>query len=117
MTNVGADSLYGTLNLLVLRCLAGGEKIHGLDIQRRIQALSEEALRIEVGALYPALHRLEADGLLESEWGISERRRRAKFYEITRAGLERLEQETASWEAHTAAVGRVLNAEAGRTGS
>ena len=89
MTNVQAGSLYGTLNLLVLRTLSAGEPLHGLEIQRRIRDVSREVLQIEVGALYPALHRLERDGLVTSEWGISERRRRAKFYLITEKGRAR----------------------------
>jgi len=108
MTDVPAGSLYGTLNLLVLRTLSGKETLHGLDIQRRIKHVSQDALQIEVGALYPALHRLERDGLLSSEWGISERRRRAKFYVITAKGLKRLAREMKQWESHTTAVGRVL---------
>lgn len=108
MTDVPAGSLYGTLNLLVLQTLSGGEDLHGLEIQRRIRAVSEDVLQVEVGALYPALHRLERDGLLSSEWGISDSRRRAKFYAITDKGLKRLSRETRQWESHTAAVGRIL---------
>jgi transcriptional regulator len=108
MPDVQAGSLYGTLNLLVLRTLSGRETLHGLEIQRRIRHVSMDVLQIEVGALYPALHRLERDGLLASEWGISDSRRRAKFYAITAKGLKRLERETKQWESHTAAVGRVL---------
>lgn len=108
MTEVGAGSLYGTLNLLILRTLGDGEALHGLEIQRRIRHVSRDVLQIEVGALYPALHRLERDGLLTSEWGISESRRRAKFYTLTRKGRKRLQDETAQWEAHAEAVGRVM---------
>ncbi len=116
MTDVPAGSLYGTLNLLVLQTLSGRETLHGLEIQRRIRAVSEDALQIEVGALYPALHRLERDGLLSSEWGISDSRRRAKFYAITKKGLKRLARETELWESHTAAVGRILTEGAGGGG-
>lgn len=108
MTDVDAGSLYGTLNLLILRTLADGDALHGLEIQRSIGRATGDALSVEVGALYPALHRLEAEGLLESEWGISDRRRRAKFYQITSAGQKRLARERRQWESLTRAVGRVL---------
>ena len=108
MTDVPAGSLYGTLNLLVLRTLSAEETLHGLEIQRRIRHISQQVLQIEVGALYPALHRLERDGLLVSEWGISDKRRRAKFYGITPKGSKRLSKEMRRWELHAAAVGKVL---------
>lgn len=108
VARVDAGSLYGTLNLLVLRTLAGGERLHGLDVQRRIQDVSGEAIRVEVGALYPALHRLERDGLLIAEWGMSDSRRRAKFYRLSPKGRKRLERERAQWEEHALAVRRVL---------
>lgn len=108
MSRVDAGSLYGTLNLLILRTLERDERLHGLEIQRRIHELSDDAIEVEVGALYPALHRLEKEGLLTSEWGISESRRRAKFYELTGKGRARLEREQARWAEHAAAVRRVL---------
>ena len=113
MTDVPAGSLYGTLNLLILRTLSGQDALHGLEIQRRIRHVSQDVLQIEVGALYPALHRLEKDGLLASEWGISDARRRAKFYAITAKGRKRLARETKQWQSHTDAVGRILTQEAG----
>lgn len=116
MTDVQAGSLYGTLNLLVLRTLSGGDSLHGLEIQRRIRHVSQDVLQIEVGALYPALHRLERDGLLRAEWGISEARRRAKFYRITKKGLERLHDEAERWESHAQAVGRILTEAPGGAG-
>ena len=83
MSRIDADTLYGTLSLLILRTLLG-ESLHGLEIQGRIHDLAREALQVEEGALYPALHRLERDGLLESDWGISTKGRRAKFYRLNR---------------------------------
>jgi transcriptional regulator len=106
--------LYGTLNLLILRTLEG-KSLHGLEILRTIEAAAGEDLRIEEGALYPALHRLERDGLLESEWGLSEQRRRARYYRLTRAGREHLEREASGWLRHADAVARVLGA--GRFGA
>lgn len=107
MTSIEAGTLYGTLNLLLLRTLESGE-LHGLDIRRRIEAMAGEALRVEEGALYPALHRLERDGLVDARWGVSDRGRRAKFYRLTAKGRRRLESETASWKEHVKAVARVL---------
>lgn len=107
MTHVNASTLYGTLNLLLLRALESGEQ-HGLDIRRKIEAMAGDAVKIEEGALYPALHRLERDGLVESNWGMSERRRRAKFYRLTSKGTKRLAHEAADWKAHVRAVARVV---------
>ncbi len=108
MTKIDAGSLYGTLNLLILQSLADGDAAHGLAIARNIHTETREVLRIEEGALYPALHRLERDGLLESRWGTSDQNRRAKFYEITAAGREHLHDELERWVQHTGAVSRVL---------
>jgi len=107
MTAIDASTLYGTLNLLLLQTLEEGE-LHGLDIRRRIEGLTADVLRIEEGALYPALHRLERDGLVGSSWGISEKRRRAKFYRLTAKGRKRLERERSTWKAHVRAVSQVL---------
>lgn len=107
MSPIDADTLYGTLNLLVLRTLSAGP-LHGLEVRRRIERLSDTALQIEEGALYPALHRLERDGYLRSEWGTSDRGRRAKFYSLTGKGHARLARESESWRAHVEAVARVL---------
>jgi transcriptional regulator len=101
--------LQGSLDLLVLRTLAGGAK-HGYAIARHIHLVTDEALRIEEGSLYPALHRMERRGWIESEWGASESNRRAKFYRLTRMGRSQLKQQTAAWEAAVAAVGKVLKA-------
>lgn len=106
---IDSTSLYGTLNLLVLRALVEGP-LHGLAIMRAIIAGSGEALQVEEGALYPALHRLERDGLLAAEWGRSENNRRARFYRLTRKGRRELERETGRWVRHTEAVARLLGA-------
>lgn len=104
---IDSNTLYGTLNLLILKTLES-ESLHGLDIQRRILATTGDALKVEEGALYPALHRLQRDGLLRSEWGRSDRGRRAKFYSLTAKGRRRLEREMSRWLAHIEAVARVL---------
>ena len=102
-----SHTLYGTLNLLILKTVAR-EPRHGLSILRAIQSATNNSLRIEEGALYPALHRLERDGLLKSEWGRSENKRRAKFYRLTAKGKRSLEREVESWVQHALAVGAVL---------
>jgi len=112
MVKVAAGSLYGTLNLLILQSLAEAGPLHGLGIANRIQAVSREVLRIEEGALYPALHRLQRGGLLEARWGTSDKGRRAKLYDLTADGRESLAAELGNWHTHTEAVGRVLGNEA-----
>lgn len=104
---IDSTSLYGTLNLLILQAVAA-EPLHGLAIARRIRTSTEGSLSIEEGALYPALHRLERDGLLEASWGTSENNRRAKYYALTRGGAARLERERDQWLRHTLAVSRLL---------
>ncbi|MCM2270181.1 MAG: PadR family transcriptional regulator [Thermoanaerobaculia bacterium] len=104
-----SDLLQGTLDLLILRTLASGPR-HGWAISQRIEQVSGSVLVITQGSLYPALYRLEEQGLVAAEWGHSENNRRAKFYRLTRAGEKRLAQETASWERLAGAVGRVLEA-------
>ncbi|HVT17124.1 MAG TPA: PadR family transcriptional regulator [Thermoanaerobaculia bacterium] len=101
------DLLQGTLDLLILRTLAL-EPQHGWGIARRIQQISRDVLSVTQGSLYPALYRLEEQGWITAEWGISENKRRAKFYRLTRAGERQLVRETESWERFVAAVGRVL---------
>lgn len=98
----------GTLDLLVLRTLADGE-MHGFAVARRIEALTDDALRIEEGTLYPALHRLERRGLLASSWGVSENNRRAKYYRLTAEGRRSLKREEAGWHRLVDAVSRVLH--------
>lgn len=105
--SIDSTSLYGTLNLLVLSALSDGP-MHGLAILRRIVDGSGEALRVEEGALYPALHRLERDGLLEAEWGRTDQNRRARFYRLSAKGRKRLERERADWARHTEVVARLI---------
>ncbi|MGH9394550.1 MAG: PadR family transcriptional regulator [Terriglobales bacterium] len=107
---MGGDFLdlpQGTLELLILRTLALGPR-HGWAITERIQQVSSDALSVKQGSLYPALHRMERQGLLKARWGASESNRRAKYYELTRAGCKRLVEETEAWQRLTAAVGQVL---------
>jgi PadR family transcriptional regulator len=104
------DLLQGTLDLLILRTLSPAS-MHGWGIAQRIQQLSEDVFCINQGSLYPALHRLEREGLIAAEWGASENNRRARIYSLTRAGRKQLEAETSTWERVVAAVGRVLAAE------
>jgi PadR family transcriptional regulator, regulatory protein PadR len=103
------DLLQGTLDLLVLKTLSGGP-MHGYKIAVRIQQLSDEVLRIEEGSLYPALYRMEQRGLIESEWGVSENNRQAKFYKLTRKGRREMDAESDSWTRLSTAVARVLKA-------
>ena len=101
------ELLQGTLDLLILRVLSR-EPMHGWAVSRRIQDISRDALRVNQGSLYPALHRLEDDGLIKAEWGISELGRRAKFYEITADGRRQLARESATWRRFADAVQLVL---------
>jgi PadR family transcriptional regulator, regulatory protein PadR len=102
-----SDLLQGTLDLLILRTLSAGAK-HGWGISLSIQQVTEDVLQVNQGSLYPALHRLEQQGLIESSWGASENNRQAKFYELTRAGKKQLTEETRNWERLSEAVRRVL---------
>lgn len=104
----GPGAIYGTLDALVLRTLQADGPLHGLEIARLIERRSEDVLQVDEGALYPALHRLQRRGLIEGEWQISEKRRRARFYHITERGRRALEEELESWRRHTAAIGKVL---------
>ena len=97
----------GTLDLLILRTLDLGPQ-HGWGISERVQQMSSEVLRIQQGSLYPALHRLERRGWIKPKWGTSDNNRRAKFYELTKAGRKQLAAETDLWKQLTAAVGQVL---------
>lgn len=103
------DLLQGTLDLLILKALALGP-MHGFGVSLRLQQLSRDALQVQQGSLYPALHRLEHQALIASEWGISDNNRKAKFYSLTTAGRERLERETAEWERLSGAIRLILNA-------
>lgn len=101
------DLLQGTLDLLVLKILALGPT-HGWDITQRIQQISEDVLRVNQGSLYPALHRLEAQGWITAEWGESENNRRAKYYKLTAAGRRQLAEEHEMWERFSGAIERIL---------
>ena len=104
-----SELLQGTLDLLILKTLEL-EPMHGWGITIRIQQLSDSVLQVNQGSLYPALYRLESKGWIRSHWGNSENNRRAKFYELTRAGRRQLAEETEGWERFAAAVGRILEA-------
>lgn len=97
----------GTLDLLILRTLLSGPQ-HGWAISERVQQVSSEVLSIQQGSLYPALHRLERCGWIKARWGTSDNNRRAKYYELTRSGQKRLEEETEAWRKLTVAVEQVL---------
>jgi PadR family transcriptional regulator PadR len=101
------ELLQGTLPLLILRTLATGPN-HGFAIARRIQQISKSVLKIEQGSLYPALHRMELDGVIESFWGTTENNRRAKYYRLTRRGVRELTSETERWQAIAGAIAAVL---------
>ena len=101
------DLLQGTLDLLILRTLATGPK-HGWAVSERIQQISENVLQVNQGSLYPALHRLEHQGWIKAEWGISELGRRARFYSLTAAGRKQLEREANEWARLTHAIGRIM---------
>ena len=101
------DLLQGTLDLLILKTLSR-EPLHGYRIAARIQELSNEVLRIEEGSLYPALYRLEQKALIQSEWGMTDNNRKAKFYKLTRKGRNEMDAESQSWDRLSRAVARVL---------
>ena len=101
------DVLQGTLDLLILRIIAL-EPMHGWAIAQRIQQISDELLRVQQGSLYPALHRLEHQGWITADWGVSDNNRRARFYTLTRAGRRQLATEVAKWERLSVGVNLVL---------
>ncbi|MGH9815304.1 MAG: PadR family transcriptional regulator [Candidatus Acidiferrales bacterium] len=107
MTDYKADLLQGTLDMLILKTLAL-EPMHGYGISQRIQQISRDVFRVNQGSLYPALHRLEKEGLIAAEWGASDNNRRARYYRLTKAGRKRLSAETQNWERLTAAIARIL---------
>jgi len=102
-----ADLVQGTLDLLILRILRT-KAMHGWAIAQQINSISEEVLRVGQSALYPALHKLEQQGLIEAEWKIAESNRRAKFYSLTSAGRKMLATETAQWERLSSAIALIL---------
>lgn len=101
------DLLQGTLAILILKALLGGPA-HGYGIARWVEGTTDDVLRIEEGSLYPALRRLEDNGWVTSEWGLSENNRRARYYTLTRAGRRRLVAETDRWETMVRVISRVL---------
>lgn len=107
MAKPKSDLLQGTLDVLILKTLDLGP-MHGWGISQRIQQISEDVLQVNQGSLYPALHRLEEQGLIRAEWGNSENNRQAKFYELTRLGRKQLTEETENWTRLSAAVDRIL---------
>lgn len=109
MATAKPDLLQGTLDLLILKTLRL-EANHGWGISQRIQQLSQDVLAVNQGSLYPALARLEEQGLIAAEWGVSENNRRARFYSLTKAGRRQLETETAYWQRMSAAINRVVEA-------
>jgi transcriptional regulator len=102
-----AELLPGTLDLLILKAVSLG-RLHGYGVLLRIEQISGGALQIQQGALYPALYRLEHRGLIESEWGVSDNNRRAKYYRLTTAGRQRLGEEVASWNRLASAIALAL---------
>ena len=102
------DILQGTLTLLVLKTLASNKRLHGYAITTHVQRVSGDLLRVEEGSLYPALHRMEQQGWLKAEWGMTEKNREARFYSLTAKGRKQLELEEQSWSRLTEGVGRVL---------
>ena len=102
------DILQGTLVLLVLKTLDSNRRMHGYAITSHIQQVSADLLRVEEGSLYPALHRMEQQGWLRSEWGVTEKNREARFYSLTAKGRKQLAAEEDSWARFTEGVGRVL---------
>ena len=106
---IGGELLPGTLDMLVLKTLSRGD-MHGYAIAQYIQRVSDDVLRVEEGALYPALHRLEVRGWLRSSWGVSENNRRAKYYRLSALGKRELQREAEFWRRVAGAVTRVMQA-------
>ena len=108
MAPPSAEVPYGTLDLMVLNTLAALGRLHGFGIARRIEQVAEGAIALNQGTIYPALLRLEQKGWISSSWGTSENNRRARFYEITRAGRKQLAAEVELWERTVAMMNRML---------
>ena len=102
-----AELLQGTLDMLIIKTLTLGP-MHGYDIVRRLQQVSDDALQVEEGSLYPSLHRMEKRGWIAAEWGLSENNRRAKFYKLTRAGRKGLADEESNWTRLSEAISKVM---------
>ena len=101
------ELVQGTLDMLILKTLSRSA-MHGYGIAQSIRQISDEVLRVEEGSLYPALHRLELDGLLDSEWGVSDNNRRAKYYHLSARGRKRLAREASNWSRVSEAIARVM---------
>ena len=101
------ELVQGTLDMLILKTLVLGA-MHGYGIAQSIQRISDDVLRVEEGSLYPALHRLELDGMVDSEWGLSNNNRRAKYYRLTARGRKQLQTEANKWKRLAAAIARVM---------
>ena len=101
------DLLQGTLDMLILKALARGP-LHGYEAAGWIKQVSEDALQVEEGSLYPALHRMERRGWVKAEWGISEKNRKAKYYSLTREGRKQLRTEASAWERLTEAIAKIM---------
>lgn len=106
---MAAEILRGTLDLLILRTLTLGPR-HGVDIGRRIAQITKGTFDVKAGSLFPALHRLEEQGFLASEWGASDQQRRVKFYQLTKRGQKQVETETANWKRVAEAIARAIEA-------
>jgi PadR family transcriptional regulator, regulatory protein PadR len=104
------DLMQGTLDMLILKALTWGA-MHGYGITRWLERQTDEALQVEEGSLYPALHRMAKRGWVKAEWGVSENNRRAKYYTLTADGRRQLKREAATWAQFTRVVGRVLAAD------
>ena len=107
MNKLKNNLLQGTLDMLVLKALSLGP-MHGYGIGQRIMQFADDVLRVEEGSLYPALYRIEGQGWIESEWGLSENNQRAKFYKLTRAGRKQLQVEEANWARLSGAITKVM---------
>ena len=103
-----SEVLQGTLDLMILKTLQAMGPLHGFGIARRLEQVSQDVLRLNEGTVYTSLLRLQQNGWIAAEWGASENNRRAKFYSITRSGLNQLAKETESWKRISSVIGRVL---------
>jgi transcriptional regulator len=107
------DVWQGTLALMILKTLERTESLHGYGIARQIERTSADLLSVNYGTLYPALLKLEQEGYIASEWGVSDNKRKAKYYQLTRAGRKQIEKETQEWEQMTNILARFLNPKEG----
>src|ERR671915_350858 len=110
-TGKKSDVLQGTLDLMILKTLQAIGPLHGFGIARRLEQLSEEALRLNEGTVYTSLLRLQQAGWIKAEWGGSENNRKAKFYSVTKSGVKQLAEETQDWQRISGVIGRVLRPE------